>query len=120
MIYRRRTFSDIEAARARTMRLGGATWRDLGAEFDCDYATVRRVIEPGYSEFRTRQISENRARSGTTRGLNPMVAQGKVEIPERVLLDRNRRHAAARSITSMLCGDPAPGQSALDKRRQPA
>lgn len=37
-------------------------------------------------------------------------------VPDHILEDARRRTLAPRSITSFLCGDPAPGQSALDKR----
>lgn len=40
----------------------------------------------------------------------------RVHVPEERAADRDRRLAAERSITSMFFGDPAPGQSALDKR----
>lgn len=37
--------------------------------------------------------------------------------PEHVLSDAARRNKAPRTITAALFGDPAPGQSALDKKR---
>lgn len=37
-------------------------------------------------------------------------------IPADVIEDALKRACAERSITSLLCGDPAPGWSALDKR----
>lgn len=40
----------------------------------------------------------------------------RVEVPQRCLDDRDRRLSAERSLTSEFFGDPAPGQSALDKR----
>jgi hypothetical protein len=39
----------------------------------------------------------------------------RTKVPPEREADRDRRMAADRDITSMLCGDPAPGQSALDK-----
>lgn len=38
------------------------------------------------------------------------------DIPPEVIADALRRAAAPRSLTAMICGDPAPGQSALDRR----
>lgn len=38
-------------------------------------------------------------------------------IPRSCLDDRDRRAAADRTITAMLCGDPAPGQSAWDRKQ---
>lgn len=40
----------------------------------------------------------------------------RVEVPDDVLADAGRRTSAPRPLTAWLCGDPAPGQSALDKR----
>ena len=37
--------------------------------------------------------------------------------PAHVLEDRARRVLAVKSLTAEICGDPAPGQSALDKKR---
>lgn len=44
-------------------------------------------------------------------------AAPKHRIPEHVLTDRDRRMNAERDLSSILCGDPAPGQSALDRKR---
>lgn len=37
-----------------------------------------------------------------------------------MIMDAYRRNAAPRSITAWVMGDPAPGQSALDKRDAPS
>jgi GcrA cell cycle regulator len=42
---------------------------------------------------------------------------GNIKVPVEVWLDRARRIGAQRSITARLCGDPAPGFSALDRKR---
>lgn len=43
-------------------------------------------------------------------------AEHAPSIPQHVLMDRDRRLSMApRSLTAALCGDPAPGRSALDK-----
>jgi hypothetical protein len=39
---------------------------------------------------------------------------------DEMMADARRRATAPRSITAWLAGDPAPGRSALDKRRQVA
>ncbi len=114
-IYRRRFFTEAEIIKARAMRLDGYSWRDLATTFDCDYATVRRVIEPGYSAMRAQQIAD--ARSDRYKSLGPREQiRPKSIIPESILADRDRRSSAPRTMTALLCGDPAPGQSALDKR----
>jgi hypothetical protein len=118
-IYRRRFFTDAEIIRARALRLDGMSWKGLGVAFDCDYATIRRVIEPGYSEFRARQIADTRGARLKSLGQREAVVSVRKQIPEYVLTDRERRQTAPQTLTSLLCGDPAPGQSALDKRGQP-
>jgi hypothetical protein len=37
-------------------------------------------------------------------------------VPERLLAEREERELAQRTITGILCGDPPPGWSALDRR----
>ena len=41
-----------------------------------------------------------------------------IKVPVRVLEDRDRRASAPRTLSMILCGDPPPGQSALDKREE--
>lgn len=43
-------------------------------------------------------------------------APTREKVPAEVLLDRERRETAPRSLSAVAFGDPAPGQSALDKR----
>jgi hypothetical protein len=43
--------------------------------------------------------------------------ESRVAIPPERLIDRDRRLAAERDITSEFFGDPRPGQSALDKKQ---
>lgn len=40
----------------------------------------------------------------------------RVKVPPHVREDANRRAGAPRTLLAWICGDPAPGQSALDKR----
>jgi hypothetical protein len=41
----------------------------------------------------------------------------RIDVPPHVRADANRRAMAPRTLSAWICGDPAPGQSALDKRR---
>jgi hypothetical protein len=46
-----------------------------------------------------------------------IVVDGAAHRPSQAMLqEAHRRNAAPRSLTAWLMGDPAPGQSALDKR----
>lgn len=40
----------------------------------------------------------------------------RVNVPPHVREDADRRAVAPRTLSARICGDPAPGQSALDKR----
>ena len=45
------------------------------------------------------------------------VADDPSRTPEAVLIDRAARATAPKTLTQIFCGDPAPGWSALDRRR---
>jgi hypothetical protein len=40
------------------------------------------------------------------------------DIPDSVLVDRERRYAAEQRLEHVLFGDPLPGYSALDRKRE--
>jgi hypothetical protein len=42
----------------------------------------------------------------------------KLIVPDRVLIERERRVSAPVTINSLILGDPLPGYSALDRKRQ--
>ena len=42
--------------------------------------------------------------------------EGRVNVPPHRWEDANRRAAAPRTLVAWICGDPAPGQRALNKR----
>jgi hypothetical protein len=42
----------------------------------------------------------------------------KIEVPDDVLIERNARYSAPRTISASLLGDPPAGFSALDRKRQ--
>lgn len=43
-------------------------------------------------------------------------ADGAISVPEDLVADRNARAMVGRSVTALICGDPPPGWSALDRR----
>jgi DNA modification methylase len=104
---------------AGTGTTGEAAWRE----------GLRAILierEPEYQNDIRRRMAQRRARRarGTrdnrTReacAINPMVAARRPDVPQYVEDDRAERLNAARTLTSLMFGDPAPGQSALDKRR---
>jgi hypothetical protein len=80
------------------------------------------------AQTRMRYLKVGRANRDRKRKLGPRVvlppssaASGihigrPKSIPQDVLDDAFRRNSAERTITALFCGDPAPGQSALDRR----
>lgn len=42
----------------------------------------------------------------------------KIEVPDDVIIERNARFSAPRTISAFVLGDPPPGFSALDRKRQ--
>ena len=108
-------------------------WDKIACHIGISRFRIRCALEPGWREYRRAHVQEYRARKRgeltakpkivrTNRGYlyksNPsLLVQERVEIPKEVLLDRERRLAASpKDLTAMLCGDPLPGQSALDCR----
>lgn len=81
-------------------------------------AAVMRIRWLDNPAVRDRTAARSRASRSGTSGLVVYDTRPK-SIPARVLADAARRSNADRTITAFICGDPAPGQSALD-RRQPA
>lgn len=91
-----------------------------------DEATLKRLISEGKPP-RQIAIEMGRARSCIYSKINYTAKIGtkvhveyvaRVFVPPACLEDRERRLAAVRDITSLLCGDPAPGHSALEKRQR--
>lgn len=82
-----------------------------------------RVQSSGSSMARLREL-ETRARAGRTRSAANQVNRDLECVEENpisrptpeMLADAHRRNAAPRPAVSWLMGDPAPGQSALDRR----
>jgi hypothetical protein len=105
------TVEQIDFARAQ--RAAGTGWEKLGRLMHCDPETVRRALDPDYRRKRMDQI--NAARYG--RAHSEISAARFVAPPADVL--RRREHRVMlrpTSLTALLCGDPLPGESALDRR----
>ena len=98
---------------------------------DAETDLARRMIRENYKEeafqqalgrskkaaqARVRQVDFPRDRSMRTDRNGLYVNSSVRKIPDEVIAERDRRRSAARTITAFVLGDPAPGQSALDKR----
>ena len=51
------------------------------------------------------------------RNVSHVDTAARIYVPPHVFEERDRRIYALRDLTALLCGDPAPGQSALDKKQ---
>lgn len=69
------------------------------------------TLRIGLAEVRKRQ----RERRVSKRKLFPInhIVEPRVIVPAEVLEDRDRRNAAQRSLTALVCGDPEPGRARL-------
>jgi hypothetical protein len=80
------------------------------------------VSEDQREKRRQREYARRRTLGMRVRGKSqsPDAACGKVwnnhRPPDSVFADRAARERAPRSLTAWICGDPAPGWSALDRR----
>lgn len=69
------------------------------------------ILRVGLDVIRKRQ-RERRASKRKAFPINHVV-EPRIIIPPEVLADRDRRSAAARSLTAVICGDPEPGRARL-------
>ncbi len=95
-------WSKEEEDRLAELRLARRPAREISKVLMRSVASVQAKIERGNRPGRAKVHYEVNQRS---------VA------PQSALDDRNRRINAERDLTSMFFGDPAPGQSALDKKQ---
>ena len=101
-------WTDEDTKMARRMLLENATEEEFIEAFGRGKKSA---------QDRMRHVDGTRIRDRRKEAPKPAQAiEHSKGIPAEVLEDAVRRACAERSITAMLCGDPAPGQSALDKR----
>ncbi len=116
----RRIFTEDELSEAKRLRARGVAWIRLKEIFHCDTDTIKRAITPGYAEKRALGIREAAYKRGgwKSRTQNPMFASRHTPPPDDVLIERDLALTAPVTLTQILCGDPPPGRSALDKKSQ--
>lgn len=69
-------------------------------------------------EYQKKWYRKNRAKGDASVNRN-VRSDEAMQIPVSVIADRNRRLSyIAKTPTEYLCGDPRPGQSALDQKRK--
>jgi hypothetical protein len=97
----RSTWSKAEAALMLHKReIEGKSWRVIGIE-------MGRPLSSCSCKYNQMKLEK----------VHPPSIERPRDIPPSVIDDALRRCLAPRSITALLFGDPAPGQSALDKRQ---
>ena len=81
-------------------------------------ASKQHIMYVDNPKIRERMAERGRRRreAANVNSIRLKVSTAFREIPDFVIEDAARRLSAPRSLTAMLLGDPAPGQSALDKR----
>jgi hypothetical protein len=123
---------DSQLSQAREMLANGASLTAIGRRIGCDRSTIRKDLNDEYLAVRTANI----AKATETRARNAKL--GRTERPrsnrvrntghaERLTNSTTNADAArllalipadTRSLTGRLAGDPLPGRSALDMKRQ--
>jgi hypothetical protein len=82
------------------------------------FARIKYLDNPGFRDRCIDNASRNRKRyeKRVYDPSTPHYVESGPHVPGHLLIDAERRLMAPRTITAMLCGDPAPGFSALEKR----
>jgi hypothetical protein len=110
-----RPWTPEEDRTALSMIDNGFTYQAIG---ECINRTVPAI--KGHIRY-LRLTPEQRAEENGTRNWELRnTTSVKITIPESVIEDRNRRLMAARDLTGVLMGDPAPQYSALYHRTREA
>jgi hypothetical protein len=99
---------------AREMHKAGKSWKAIGRALCRSPDTARRALDPIYRKQRNHSTNTNQKRlmaKPVKISLDP-----RCVVPPDLWIDRDRRMEAPTTLTALLCGDPPPGYSALDKR----
>lgn len=115
---------------ARAMRAGGASWGRIVAATGISVYLLKCELVPGYREKERQKVIDLRAgkRRGVGRRMRMIVASQVSSIPHKVheaqiipvsvLNERDQVRAQPLTLNQLIFGDPLPGRSALDKKRQ--
>ena len=121
-----------EKLKIARLRQAGWGWRELTHMFHASVETLRQAADPTWTQkdydrvWRAKQVRQKRNLAPSTkaeiiarRAISPHDRRTVIDryVPPDVLADRDRSMMdMRRDTTAMLCGDPLPGRSALDKR----
>lgn len=100
----RYTFETIAARLGRTAISVKERWRTINRS----EAQLRERADRSFRAYKPKAEEAQRFRRPRTPPITP----------DHVFIEREARISAPRSLTAIFCGDPAPGWSALDRKRQ--
>lgn len=118
------TLEEIE--KLERLKAEGRTYKEIGAALNREPANVKqrwRWLNITDEERASRAERNARARQDKGGAVNPFIVRRRslpllTVMPDEVFTDRHHRINAPRTLTAIFCGDPAPGWSALDRKRQ--
>jgi len=108
----------VDVERVLALRAEGKKWEAIGREIGTSADRARRAVDPSWAEHRRDQVNANRNTLGYGGSafvhLPDMTVAAKRRAEE--MLQRVPRDT--RDLTARLLGDPLPGRSAFDRRKQ--
>lgn len=111
------TLIAMQAAGRSHAEIGRAVDR-TGASCKEKWRWIRRSAE--IMDARRERTNGARREKRQSESTNIFRAVVKQTAPDQLFIERERRMMAPRSLTGFLCGDPAPGFSALDRKMEAA
>lgn len=104
-----------QITQAKRWHAAGRNYAWMTEQLGCTADTIRRALDPEWTEKRNAGVRANRA---ARRGDKPESGRElRPIIPADVLFDRERRRSANPTPNMSILGDPLPGRSALDRLR---
>lgn len=98
----KKEFTTEELEKAVALRANGVSWKGIGAHFRVAENTIRKQLEPGFSERTQKWEKIKVARRKLWTGAEPMQKPlGHQPVPT--------------TLDQIYFGDPLPGRSALDR-----
>lgn len=110
--------TDAQKEEIKALHASGVTQVCLSERYGVSESTIRCVIKPDYME-RQRQRAKRNYQKNKSKRVQRGNDEPAIEIPEHVRtewLERAKAYAARTDLTAIICGDPIPGWSALERR----
>jgi DNA-binding CsgD family transcriptional regulator len=122
-------WSTSESEQLYDLRTSGKTIKEIAAEMGRSEHSVEarwrwlHISEESRERRRQAEYARRRTLGMKVRGRSGACGrsdQTQRSYPVEVFIDRDAREKTHRTLTAVLCGDPAPGWSALDRKLQGA